>query len=104
MRFNGPSPLRTFNLPVGDQPIGLGPGFSFGMGQPGLAGLGLGGLGVFGSIQSYMGQQGGSVGQGFVIPKGEVEEESVAESGLNVSNGMAAYSQMVGGLPLGPQM
>lgn len=100
--FNGPPP--SFNLPGRDQKLGLqGGGFSFGMmGHPGLANLGMGGLGPMGlglgPVHSYMGQQGNNVTAGFTVPKAEPEEAAVS------SNGMAAYHQLLSRLPLGPQM
>jgi len=112
MRFNGPPPLSTFSLPGREQQLGLCPGFTFGMGPSGLASLGMGGLGpmgqvkmpVFGPIHSFVGQQASNAGAGFMVPKGEPKEELLSESGLPMSNGMAAYHQLLSRLPLGPQL
>lgn len=89
----------------------LGSGFSLGMGQ-GLANLGIAGLEpigqvrmpVLGQFQSYMGEQAGSNGAVFMMPREELKEEPVSETGLSVSNGLAAYHQLLNRFPLGPQL
>ena len=59
---------------------------------------------VLGPIHSYMGQQASNASIGFMVPKGEPKEEPVSESGLLMSNGMAAYHQLLSRLPLEPQL
>ena len=81
------------------------------MSPPGLASLGIGGLGPTGQFKMpvlgpihYMGQQASNADVGFMVPKGEPKEETVSDSGWPMSNGMAAYHQLLSRLPLGPQL
>ncbi|KAL5577734.1 hypothetical protein UlMin_019433 [Ulmus minor] len=89
-----------------------GHGFSFGMNQPGLANLGMAGLGpvqgklpmVQQPVNAYLAQQRQVNEMGFMVPKGEPKVEPLSESGLNLSNGSVVYQQLMSRLPLGPQM
>eukprot|EP00262_Sarcandra_glabra_P012857 TRINITY_DN3402_c0_g1_i1.p1 TRINITY_DN3402_c0_g1~~TRINITY_DN3402_c0_g1_i1.p1 ORF type:complete len:740 (-),score=120.53 TRINITY_DN3402_c0_g1_i1:90-2309(-) len=105
-RYDGPTSLGgTFGM-AGRQQLGTAPGFSFGMGQQGLANLAMAGLGPGQGkmsvmpVHSYLGQR----QAGFMMPKGEPKEEPVSDSGLS-SKGSSVYHQIMNrGLPLGPQL
>lgn len=104
----GTSPFKTPSLGIGSfgrPQLGPGPGFGFGVNQPGFASLALAGLGPNQGrlpVHSYFGNQAGPMGNnlGFVMPKGE----PVTDSGLNPSNASSVYQQLMSQLPLGPHM
>ncbi|RVW60697.1 putative WRKY transcription factor 2 [Vitis vinifera] len=108
-RFDRPPSFGTFNLP-GRQQLGPSHGFSFGMNQPGLANLGMAGLGPTQGklpalpVHPYLGQQRQVNEMGFMLPKGEPKVEPMSEPSLNLSSGSAVYHQIMSRLPLGPQM
>lgn len=108
-RFERPHSLGSFGLP-GRQQLGPSHGFGFGMNQPGLANLGMAGLGpnqgkmpVLPS-HPYFGQPRPMNEMGFMLPKGEPKVEPMSEPGLNLTNSSSVYHQMLSRLPLGPQM
>lgn len=108
-RFERPHSLGSFGFP-GRQQLGPTHGFGFGMNQPGLANLGMAGLGpnqgkmpVMPS-HPYFGQPRPMNDMGFMLPKGEPKVEPMSEPGLNLSNSSSVYHQMMSRLPLGPQM
>ncbi|XP_073280359.1 probable WRKY transcription factor 2 [Primulina huaijiensis] len=103
----GTSAFKTPSVGIGSfgRPPQLGPGFGFGVNQPGFASLALAGLGPDPgrlSFHSYFGNQVGPMGNnlGFMMPKGEPKMEPVTDSGLNPYNASSVYQQ----LPLGPHM
>ncbi|KAF5727868.1 WRKY transcription factor 2 isoform X1 [Tripterygium wilfordii] len=108
-RFERPASLGSFSLP-GRQQMGTSPGFSFVMNQPGLANLGMAGLGPGQSklpvlpVRSYMASQHQVNDMGFMLPKGEPKVEPVLDPGMNLSTNSALYQQLMSRLPLGPQM
>ncbi|CAA0815494.1 Probable WRKY transcription factor 34 [Striga hermonthica] len=92
----GRPPLTSFGL-LG-QPQVLRPGFGFGMNQPGPAGQG---LDLYtGNHQPCLANEMGYM----MMPKEELKLEPVMDSGLNSAVGFSAYQQLMGRLPLGPQM
>ncbi|XP_011095658.1 probable WRKY transcription factor 2 [Sesamum indicum] len=89
--------------------LGPGPGYGFGMNQPGFPGLGLGpnqGKLPVMPVNPYLGHQPRPVNDigGYMLPKGEPKVEPVTDTGLNSSNGASVYQQLMNRLPLGPQM
>ncbi|GFP99131.1 probable WRKY transcription factor 2 [Phtheirospermum japonicum] len=93
-------PLASFGLPGQLQ---VGPGFGFGMNQPGLGSLGLAGFGP--QYGPFSGNQTRPVNEmGYMLPKDELKLEPVMESGLNSTVGSSYYQQLMSQLPLGPQM
>ncbi|KAK4420602.1 putative WRKY transcription factor 2 [Sesamum alatum] len=102
-RFERPG-MGSFGLP-GRPQLGLGPGFGFGMNQPGLASLGLAGLSRILPVHPYLGHQPRPMNDmGSMLPKAEPKLEPLTDSGLNSSNSSSVYQQLIGRLPLGPQM
>lgn len=102
-------PLASFGLPGRDHQMDPA-SFGFGMPQQGLAGLNMAGLSSMAQMKmpslppmhSYMGMR---QDQGrFMMPKGEPKEEPSQDSGMNMSRAAAVYHQMMGRLPLGPQL
>ncbi|GER33893.1 WRKY DNA-binding protein [Striga asiatica] len=92
----GRPPLTSFGL-LG-QPQVLRPGFGFGMSQPGPVSQG---LGLYtGNHQPCLANEMGYM----MMPKEELKMEPVMDSGLNSAVGFSAYQQLMGRLPLGPQM
>lgn len=106
-RFERPHSLGSFGLP-GRQQLGPPHGFGFGMNQPGLANLGMAGLGPNQGkmpVLPYFGQLPRPTNEmGFMLPKAELKVEPMSEPGLNLSNGSSVYHQLMNRLPLGPQM
>ncbi|XP_068641324.1 probable WRKY transcription factor 2 [Aristolochia californica] len=105
------SALGTFSFP-GRQPLRPSSNFSFGMGQPAMANLAIGGLGA--PVQakmpdlpihhSFFGQQQQRRmnEMGFMMmPKGEPKEEPISEPSHPVSTGSSVYHQLMSRLPLG---
>lgn len=127
-RFNPTSlPLGPYGLPPRDQLSQLsqfGPGGNFfRMGQPGLTGFRMPGLGPIPPLQSkmtgmpmlppnmataFLGHNGQGMEGRFVMPKGEMKEENMNDSGFRASNGgstsSAVYQQMMNRMHMGPQM
>lgn len=105
-RFDRPAAFGSFRVP-GRQNLGLTPGFSFAMNQPGLANLAMAGLGPGQAelpVHPYLIQQHQVNEMGFMMPKGEPKVEPMSEPGLNLSDRSAVYRQLMSRLPLGPQM
>ncbi|KAF6145976.1 hypothetical protein GIB67_033335 [Kingdonia uniflora] len=102
-RFDGPTSLASFGLPgTGRQQMGQSPGFSFGMGQPGLANLAMAGLGPGQGklpIHSYLGQQHQMNQMGYLMPKGEPKNEPISETSLNLSKSSSVYHQIMSRMP-----
>lgn len=127
-RFNPTSlPLGPYGLPPRDQLSQLsqfGPGGNFfRMGQPGLTGFRMPGLGPVppnmakmtgmpmlppNMATSYLVHNGQGMEGRFVMPKGEMKEENMNDSGFRASNGgstsSAVYQQMMNRMHMGPQM
>ncbi|XP_052208232.1 probable WRKY transcription factor 2 isoform X2 [Diospyros lotus] len=108
-RYGRPPALSTFSL-QGRQHLGLPHGFGFGMNQPGLANLTIGGFGPGQGklpvlpVHPYLGQQRHANEMGFMVPKGEPKVEPLSEPPLSIPSGSSLYSQFMSSLPLGPQM
>lgn len=107
-RFNGPASLNSFGIPS-RQTLGPNSGFSFGIGQPGLANLmmagfapGQGKMPVM-PVHSYFGQQQKVNEDALMVPKGEPNEEPISESAPTISNG-SLYHQILSRLSLGDQL
>lgn len=111
MRFEGHAPLSAaFGLPGAGQ---LRPmtNFTFAMGQPGLTNLAMSGLRpltpmkmpVHPSVHPYLGHRPNIEG-GFMIPKGEPNEEPLAESSHSMPNTGPMHPQMMSGVPIRPQL
>lgn len=108
-RFDGSSaPLASFGFPRRER---VGPhtaNFAFGVGPQGLlaANLAMTRLGPMAlpSVNAFMGHR-QAAEAGFVMPKGEAKEETMSDMSLNMSNPAAAYyHQLIGRMPLGPQL
>ncbi|CAI0540844.1 unnamed protein product [Linum tenue] len=98
-------PYGSFSLPGRQQQQQQQNGFSFGMGQPGLANLAM--MMPSSVHHPYLAaaqQQRSYSEMGFMLPKGEPKSEPMSEPSLNMSNNAALYQQIMSRLPLGPQM
>ncbi|KAJ8765132.1 hypothetical protein K2173_010621 [Erythroxylum novogranatense] len=102
-RFERSAPFGSFGLP-GMQQLGSSPSFSFGMNQAGLANLAMAGLGPgqpkmpVMPVHPYLAHQRPMNEMGFMLPKAEPKMEPRSEPNPSV------YQQIMGRLPLGPQM
>jgi WRKY transcription factor 2 len=128
-RFNPTSlPLGPYGLPPRDQlsqlsQLGPGGNFSFRMSQPGLTGFRMPTLGPVPSLpakmagmsvlppnmaNAYFGHNEQGMEGRFMMPKGEMKEENMTDSGFGASKGGSAssvvYQQMMNRMHMGPQM